>query len=306
MSEETNSGWNGPAPIDERGNPMTTQFDRLKEMKQDALRILDEARKEHFANHDMTGCVVLFSGGNDSTVLAHLMRPHCSHFGHANTGIGVEQTRQFVRDVANEWHIPLLEFKPDPGDRYEDLVIEHGFPGPAHHFKMYQRLKERQIRKIRRQLVTNPRKERVMLVAGRRRDESERRKGVPEFEREGSAVWVSPLANWTDADMKAYRAAHPDIPHNEVTDHLHMSGECLCLAFGSPGEEELIRFFYPEIGDQIDGLAEKARANGISEERCRWGWGAYRGMTPEEREAILESTRGTLCETCDYRLGATQ
>ncbi len=49
--------------------------------------------KRHIA-----GIVTLFSGGNDSTTLAHMFRNRVTHIGVANTGIGIEQTRQYVRD----------------------------------------------------------------------------------------------------------------------------------------------------------------------------------------------------------------
>jgi 3'-phosphoadenosine 5'-phosphosulfate sulfotransferase (PAPS reductase)/FAD synthetase len=267
------------------------------EAKIDAMRILDEARREHFGDHHrMTAAVVLFSGGNDSTVLAHLMRPHCSHFGHANTGIGVEQTRQFVRDVAEDWGIPLLERHPPPGDTFEEMVQKMGFPGPGQHFRAYQRLKERAIRQMRRELVADPRKERVLFIAGRRRAESSRRKEIPESEREGSAVWVSPLANWSDANMAEYRSMHTDLPHNEVTDHLHMSGECLCGAFAKHGEIHQIEMFYPDVAEEIRRLEILASAAGIPKQHCQWGWGAYRD-DPDR----LNHKSGPMCSSCEFR-----
>lgn len=278
---------------------------RQVEIKRDAFRIIDDARREYFQNHREVAAVLLFSGGNDSTVLAHLMRDECSHFGHANTTIGVEQTREFVRNVAAEWGIPLLERSPDPGDRFEDVVREFGFPGPAQHFLAFQRLKERAIRKMQRELVSNPRKERILFISGVRSEESLRRsRTVREHWRDGSAVWVAPLANWTNEDMADYRRANPDVPHNEVTDHLHLSGECLCGAFAGEGEEELVRFFYPEIGEEFDRLAEIARANKVPEERCRWGWGAYRErkLTRAEWEQLTLDVEETLCSACDLRV----
>src|SRR5690606_5624998 len=104
--------------------------------------LLDEAERRMItdARRECAGRVVLFSGGNDSNVLAHLMRGRATHFAHANTGIGIEQTREHVRRVAADWDIPLIE---ERGDSYRTLVLDQGFPGPGHHFKMYQRLKER-------------------------------------------------------------------------------------------------------------------------------------------------------------------
>ena len=138
---------------------------------------------------------ILFSGGNDSTVLAHLFRTRASHAIHINTGIGIEQTREFVRTTCADWKLPLIEKTPPAGSTYRELVLDQGFPGPGHHWKMYQRLKERGLRAARRDLVARPRSERVVFLAGRRRDESKRRMNIPEMERSGSTVWVSPLAN---------------------------------------------------------------------------------------------------------------
>ena len=269
----------------------------LKEAKRDAMRVLDDARREHFGDHhDMTAAVVLFSGGNDSTVLAHLMRPHCSHFGHANTGIGIEETRQFVRDVAEDWGIPLLERHPPPGDTFEDMIQKMGFPGPGQHFRAYQRLKERAIRQMRRELVTNPRKERVLFISGIRRAESSRRAERPEHTREGSAVWVSPLINWTNEHMAEYRAQNPDMPHNTVTDHLHMSGECLCGAFAHHGEIHEIEMFYPEVVEEIRRLEVVAAEAGHDEQKCQWGWGAYR-----DDPNRLNHKSGPMCSSCEFR-----
>jgi 3'-phosphoadenosine 5'-phosphosulfate sulfotransferase (PAPS reductase)/FAD synthetase len=272
----------------------------LEDLRRDAMRVLHEARTAHFKDHDMAGAVVMFSGGNDSTILAHAMRHHATHLGHANTGIGIEQTREFVRSVAADWGMPLIEKSPDERDSYERSVIEYGFPGPGHHFKMYQRLKERAFRKMRAELVSNPRKERVLFLSGIRRDESARRAKRPEHSREGSIVWASPLINWTDDDMRMYRHAHPDLPHNAVTDHLHMSGECLCGAFAHAGELEEIRFWYPDVAVKIEALGAKAAANGVAPERCQWGWGAYSGMTDDEIAVIKEELKDTLCSTCVF------
>jgi len=269
----------------------------LDQKIQQAHWIVNMALHTHvtMAEKLLVGSVLLFSGGNDSNVLAHLMRGHITHFGHANTGIGIEQTRQHVRDVARSWDIPLLEF---PGDSYRELVLERGFPGPGQHFKMYQRLKERALRKIRRELVTHSRKERVLFIAGRRRAESSRRESreIPEFEVEGSVVWVSPLVHWTSADMRAYRERFPDTPTNEVSAMIHMSGECLCGAFAAKGELDEIGFFFPEVRSEIEVLEAEVEAAGIPEPRCRWGWGAYRD-TPGVHQS------GRMCSSCDARQG---
>src|SRR5690606_32380503 len=108
-----------------------------------------------------------------------------------------------------------------------------------------------------------------LFIAGRRRAESARRKSreLPEFEREGSIVWVSPLVHWTNDDMAEYRRRFPDCPRNEVSDMIHMSGECLCGAFAGPNELEEIGFFFPDVKAEIHALEAEVKAAGIPEPR---------------------------------------
>jgi 3'-phosphoadenosine 5'-phosphosulfate sulfotransferase (PAPS reductase)/FAD synthetase len=205
-----------------------------------AHHIVDQAWKIYAQGRMRAAWCVLYSGGNDSTVLAYLMRDRVDYAVHANTTIGIEETRQFVRDTCKAWGLELME-RTAPIS-YRDLVLERGFPGPAMHFKMYQRLKERPLDEVRRELVSNSRKQRVLFIAGRRRAESKRRQNVPFYEADGSAIWVSPLAMWTKLDMNTYRLMMGDVPINAVSEKLHMSGECLCGSFAHPNELEELRF----------------------------------------------------------------
>lgn len=205
----------------------------------------------------LAGVVGMFSGGNDSTVTVHLVHRLglLTHTGHANTGVGIEETRQYVRDTsAAVMGVPLLERGAKRAeDQYEALVMDKGFPGYGRHNIVQQRLKGRAFREIRAALVRNPYRERVVFVAGRRRKESEQRTDVPELERIGSTVWVSPLVNWTKTDMNTYRARY-NVPRNEVADLCHMSGECLCGCYARPGERAEVSQWYPRAYDGIAAL----------------------------------------------------
>jgi 3'-phosphoadenosine 5'-phosphosulfate sulfotransferase (PAPS reductase)/FAD synthetase len=271
------------------------KWDQVPDLGEDAEadseRIWDEAMTEHFRTHKVAAIVGLFSGGNDSTVLAHWARHRVSHFGHCNTGIGIPETRQFVRDTCELFDKPLIEVHPRPGETYAEWVTAEGFPGPNRHGQAYTLLKERGLRQIQRMFVHDPRFERVVFVTGRRSAESERRRRtVTENRRDGSIVWIDPLANWTTGDMNAYREHH-DVPLNEVTEHLHMSGECLCGAFAQPGQLEQIRFFYPETAKIIDDLQDRVDP-GVDPHYREWGWGAGR---PPVHQPYL----GPLCSKCD-------
>lgn len=250
----------------------------------------------------------LTSGGNDSYTLAHIFRSVATHQVHANTGTGIEATRQFVRNQAADWGVPLLEVHPKPNQGYFDLVRgtvmarsrktgemvqawPGGFPGPAAHAIMYTRLKERGLERVPHLLgISGSRTQRALFIAGRRRPESKRRSSVPhwEIDKKGPTPWVSPLAIWHKADLRAYRLAHPDIPRNPVAKVLGMSGECGCLANAVPGEVERWRTAYPNdpfILEVAKAEAELAPRTDIPEHRKKWGWGAYYDE-PDEIERI--------------------
>jgi 3'-phosphoadenosine 5'-phosphosulfate sulfotransferase (PAPS reductase)/FAD synthetase len=266
---------------------------RVRRLVEQGHQIVDKAWD--LADGRMSaGWCVLFSGGNDSTVLAHMMRHRAQYAIHANTTIGIEATRQFVRDTCKSWGLELLE-RVAPVS-YRDWVLKRGFPGPALHYIMFQKLKERALDQVKRELVTSPRKERVLFIAGRRRAESRRRTNIPLMETDGSAIWASPLAMWTKEDMGVYRAiADRDgdpVPFNSVSDAIGMSGECLCGAFAQAGELERIRLWYPDTAEEIDQLQADVRAAGHKEPFCVWGHGKGK---PTEKS-------GRLCDSCDQQL----
>jgi 3'-phosphoadenosine 5'-phosphosulfate sulfotransferase (PAPS reductase)/FAD synthetase len=269
---------------------------RVRELITEAHALLDWGIKHHIKadGRALKAVVVLFSGGNDSTVLAHLFRDRASHAAHANTGVGIEQTREYVRATCARWDLPLIERKaPREEDSYREQVLAHGFPGPGRHARMFQRLKERALEQVRRELVRNPYRERVVYLAGRRRTESDRRNNVPEMERQGSIVWISPLVNWTKIDMNTYRLMAGDVPVNIVSDLIHMSGECLCGAFAHHGERQEISEWYADAFDEIAELeALIADRDDIPEHRKTWGWAGDSALVALSKE---KPKSGRLC-----------
>jgi 3'-phosphoadenosine 5'-phosphosulfate sulfotransferase (PAPS reductase)/FAD synthetase len=244
--------------------------------------------EKHLGNRTVWASAVLFSGGDDSTVLAHLMHGmgFATHAIHANTTIGIEQTRQFVRDTCASWGLPLIE-KYAPIS-YRDLVLERGFPGPGMHWKMYGRLKERALDLARHDLgVANSRVKVAVYVAGRRRAESSRRADVPLWESDGSVIWVSPIALWTKLDILTYFGMHPELLRNLVAALIHMSGECLCGAFAKPDELAEIGYWFPEVAAEIHALEAEVKAAGHPEPLCTWGHGSGAPSRP-----------GRLCSSC--------
>lgn len=260
----------------------------------------------------VAGVCALVSGGNDSYTVAHLVREFATHIVHANTGTGIEATREHVRATATAWGLPLLEVHPKPGQGYWDLVRgtvmarsretgelvktwPGGFPGSAAHALTFQRLKERGLEQVPHLLgISGSRTESVVFVAGRRRPESKRRATVPHYERKNTILWSSPMAVWHKADLRAYRLLHPDVPVNPVAQRLGMSGECGCLA--NAVADERTRWF-TEFADDPFVLAvqavesELADRTDIPEHRKRWGWAGDPEAQDAEAEYMAERRR---------------
>lgn len=221
--------------------------------------------------HNPKKIFVGFSGGRDSMATAKWMSDHVEgvEMFHANTGIGIERTREFVRDTCRDqgWKLTEIKAKEDCGQDYDVLVKKYGFPGPQGHQFMYRRLKERCVEKLVRDNKTK-RSDKIMIATGIRHDESRVRAGYAgrEINFKGSQMWVNPLYWWTKSDMAKYIDPF-NLPRNPVSDILGMSGECLCGAFAHSGEMSLVRLVCPKTADRLLALQIEVKAAGHE-----WGW----------------------------------
>jgi len=137
--------------------------DSSQERINEAEMILEAATVHHKPSH----LFLLFSGGHDSLATTHLsflllqntLRRYPTDLGygprihvlHINTGIGVPQTRDFVRLVSWNYGWNYLEYRTPVS--YVENVLTYGFPGPAQHTTMYSLLKERALRLAVRDLT---------------------------------------------------------------------------------------------------------------------------------------------------------
>jgi 3'-phosphoadenosine 5'-phosphosulfate sulfotransferase (PAPS reductase)/FAD synthetase len=200
--------------------------------------------------------------------------------------------REFVEAFAARYEQPLLVY--EAGDAYRELVLEHGgFPGPAGHGRAYTRLKERQVERLVREHKRQW-ADRIMLLTGKRRQESKRRaKTTAGVERRGAQVWANPLIDWNREEMRAYRKRW-DLPESDVAALIHRSGECNCGAFAALGEREELRSLWPDwFEERIASLERDAERRGVS--ACHWG---------ERPSEIASGPVGPMCTDCQLRLEA--
>lgn len=256
----------------------------------------------------------LYSGGHDSFSACYVasLHPRFSGAVHINTGIGVEATREHVRETCSLRHWKLLEYKamenihadgtPDPQD-FDKWCMKFGFPGPGQHGTMYSLLKERQLRRLQRDAGCSGRgkyPKRVLYVTGARSGESIRRMGnthtQPEIEPQ--AIWVNAIHDWTKQDtsdlIELARAKR-----NLVVDLIHKSGECLCGAFAKKGELSELSM-WPQTRpayDRIIALQESVKAAGFP-----WGWEdapPLEYMEEQKGQLFIPEAKQHLCLKCN-------
>lgn len=249
-----------------------------------------EGRKivaDAIAEHRPVAIIAAFSGGDDSIVSTHFAManvPGCVVFN-AHTLVGLTPTRAHIAAVCERFGWPIeiyraeREGKPKPfpasewvdGETaYEECVLNFGFAGPAMHARMYQRLKERPLARLMRDLKGGKRRGRILIVSGIRHDESARRAGYNRATMKvpgKGQVWVNPFYFRSAVDFEVYRQEF-GLPRNPVKRLCGISGECCCGAFGKPAvERPAYRQVDPMFADYLDALEARVR------ERFPWGWG---------------------------------
>lgn len=257
-------------------------------MKQDAWQLVSDALCEHDPSH----VFALFSGGNDSKcVVSWAKRNLGDRLDGAvfiDTGIALPGVRGFAEEFAADRGVRLLAYET-PYSEFVAMCREHGMPGPGVHLWCYVRLKERRVDELVSDHKTHWR-DRIMLLSGARRAESQQRMGsaLP-VDRDGAQVWVNPLIDWSDFDVREYVAKH-QLPQSEVAALIHRSGECNCLAFPSDGEREMLKSLWPDwFEEKIGWLERELKAAG----HRYWKLGMPRGR---------EGFAGRLCASCPSQL----
>jgi 3'-phosphoadenosine 5'-phosphosulfate sulfotransferase (PAPS reductase)/FAD synthetase len=278
------------------------QGEAVDRMIAEGRKVLDDA----VAEYRPCAIVAAYSGGDDSVVTTHFTLanyPDAFAFN-ADTRIGLAPAREHIArtcarfgwtldveradaegpprkmlDKANRRYVPFDPSALQAGEwrdgatAYEEQALNYGFPGRTkfQHAKMYQRLKERPIRRLIRRLRakgSGP----ALFLSGIRGDESATRAGYRREVSVGSSgdVWVNPFYWRTAADFAAYRDEF-GLSANPVKPRCGISGECTCLTFPSDTTDGRERDRYaaidPEFGAYIAGLEARVQ------EVFPWGYG---------------------------------
>lgn len=252
--------------------------------------------------------VALCSGGRESTVATHAAvrfgpAELVVHLDTATAPLWVDraqrENRDYLRELCDEfgWELSILRTP----ESYPELIRDDGFPGPAYHLKMYNRLKDRQLCSLASRTTGD-----LHCWTGLRAGESDRRLRLaePEGERgDGRWYWRSPLVDWPDDRVDEYIRTF-DLPENPLwTGPLgSRSVDCWCGAFAT--REELLDLKaagYDAHAEWILGFEEEMvgaekypRNHESSRERERWAGGSM----DKTDFAAAEEAQVTLCSSC--------
>lgn len=289
---------------------------QIEEMIAEGQRVVNEA----IAEFRPKAIVAAYSSGNDSIVSTHFAMtnlPGCFVFN-ADTMIGLGPSRCHLRAVCEKFNWPLQIGQATPegpqkkykvggklvpfderslpagrwtegNSSYEEFVLNFGFPGRGLHARMYQRLKERPICRMLRELGARQAKAgpKVLIISGIRGDESAIRAGYKRATAAGNfgEIWVNPFYWRTAADFEAYRQEF-GLPRNPVKAKCGISGECCCGTFGDGAERSSYRIVDPAFADYLDELERRVAANGFP-----WGWGQDPPDSWKAKERMIKDAK---------------
>ncbi len=152
-----------------------------------------------------------------------------------DTGRLPPETHQMIATVTSRYGIPVDIVTPDAAE-VEAMVSRHGrdlfFDGVP------QRMLCCELRKVRPLDSYLKRTGATAVLAGLRRSQSETRSAVPRVDESGALVKISPLADWTKAQVDSYMREH-DVPVHPLYGRGYASIGCSpCTRAIEPGESE--------------------------------------------------------------------
>lgn len=288
----------------------------------------DELIAKTKAEHKPVASVCLFSGGHDSTVLAHRCREHYDQLAFIDTGTALPGVRDFVETFARWIDKPVVIL--DSGTKFRDMVLGEGdqrrscqpcegtglitlgskgapppgrvcdscggsgrvaplgFPGPAQHNRTYNQLKERRLRELRARLQEGHKRGARVLMMSGIRRAESARRRGRPEVSYHGSIVFCNPLIDWSGRMMLEYRTEHRLPESDVAALMHRSGECNCGSFAAPGEREMLRSMYPRWFEENIASLER-EAEARGIPACRWG------QRPEGGRPVAG---GPLCSDC--------
>jgi len=217
--------------------------------------------REFVEEYSIKSLVCCFSGGKDSLAATHLVLSDVegmdidTYVVFVDTTVMIPIAEPFVRDVCSRygWNLHVLK----PAQSFWDQAETKGMPWVQRRWCCYG-LKLQPIFDFIRPLPPQRGE-----VTGMRKDESRNRQEKIKYEvaydrrRRVNAWHYLPLKDWSNRDVLEYIKAHdlPMPPHYK----LGIKETCMCGAFSSKKEIEILRGQFPELFQKFVELEGKFR-----------------------------------------------
>jgi 3'-phosphoadenosine 5'-phosphosulfate sulfotransferase (PAPS reductase)/FAD synthetase len=229
----------------------------------------------------------LFSGGKDSSALAHYLkkRRELKACVFLDTGINDPQLLEWLRTLP--YHVIVYETPV----KFDWIVRRYGFARPMTHNWYYRFLKERALNLF----VKDHREEfneGVALASGVRRNESKRRfKNTKSLDKICGVDCYAPIFDWTTEQVREYIKINSIEISPSAKFFGCCSGDCFCGAFAEEGELDLVEARCPEVAKRIRALERQVGA--------KWGSRNLPRMSQDWKDRKEQLG----CSDCTVRFG---
>ena len=260
-----------------------------------------------------------YSGGKDSGIVLDLVATKYPNFFkgviYVDTGIGTDDTKNFVIKFCKEKNYPLHILSPEnvtakgKGNlangqpfNYENLVKTFGFPKQSFHNNTMAWLKYYPMRAF---IDSRWEKgERPALISGVRKNESARRKHASKYtscplDKSDSIIFVKPIYYKTNSWVSEYWIK-TGMKKSPCYNTIHLSGDCLCGCFADSKELKLIEMFHPEVFKKIKDLEKLIDKEGTKNARKNktWGNGSFNTTDIENQQTLDSHVESLVCNDC--------
>lgn len=247
--------------------------------------------------------VILFSGGYDSMVLAHVVSKMRLDLPVSTLAIdtlmSADGWTEYISEVAEELQFPDFHiYRNESGFlQYVAWVTEFGCPrNRTGHKRAYARLKERAI-DATHMIYKQATADKTLFLSGIRQSESRERSKLTEpIQRMGSSnkIFANPLFYWSDEDVVRYRIEN-DLPDNPFYSTVSGSGDCQCN-WGNFITLGTLQIHSPRLAN-----GNVALINRLSLEHHNYGWDGTPNIEPLfDMDEYLDLG---LCNNCTRQTG---